>query len=201
MTACPAAPTVADGIAVARPGVLTLAMMRRLLDDIVCVNEESITGAMVALLERSKLVVEGAGAVGVAALDGGLAASGLTTAVVLSGGNIDMNLLGRVVEHGLTHAGRYIELRVALDDRPGRLAALLNVLAAAGANVLAVEHHRAGVDLGFGWVYVDLVLEARNRDHVEDIVQVVLAAGFRERAASATPIERIFVPDSGAAPD
>src|SRR5579884_1376170 len=122
--------TIADGIAVPKPGTLTMPLLRRLLDDIVCVDDEAITAAMVRLLEFSKLVVEGAGAVGAAALlCGAVQARGRKTVLVLSGGNVDVNLHARIVEHGLSESGRYATILASLPDRPGRLARVVAVLA------------------------------------------------------------------------
>jgi threonine dehydratase len=172
---------------------VTLPLLRRYLDGIVTVDDEAITAAMVSLLERAKLVVEAAGAVGVAALLRGVVdAAGARTAVILSGGNIDMNLLGRIVEHGLAHSGRYLVLRVAIDDRPGQLAAVLGVLAEAGANVLDVEHRRTGSQLTFGRVQVEFLLETRNAEHARAVFAALDRHGFHESAAlgrqSLTPI-------------
>jgi threonine dehydratase len=179
----PAASTIADGIAVARPGDHTVPLLLRYLDDIVMVDDESISAAMVALLERSKLVVEGAGAVAAAALlSGAVSARGLRTVVLLSGGNIDMNLLGRIVEHGLAHSGRYLVLRVEIDDRPGQLAAVLDILAGAGANVLDVEHRRTGSQLTLGRVQVEFLLETRNAEHAREVMTSLDAAGYHEGA-------------------
>ncbi len=174
---------------------MTLHFLLRYLDDMVTVDEESITGAMVALLERSKLVVEGAGAVGAAALLAGtVPAHGRTTVLILSGGNIDMNLLGRVVEHGLAHAGRYLVVRVALHDRPGQLARVLRVLADAGANVLDIYHRRTGSHLTFGQVQVELLLETRNAAHAEAVCAALEAHGYRESPAlESASITRVFV--------
>jgi threonine dehydratase len=172
--------TIADGIAVATPGVVTLAHMLRLVDEIVTVDEESITQAMVTLLERSKLVVEGAGAVGVAALVSHvLRPRGGKVVVVLSGGNVDLNLLGRIVEHGLSQSGRYLLLRVLMPDRPGQLGRVLSVIGQAGANVLDVEHRRTGSQLAFGRVEVELLLETRNREHAEAVGAALVAAGYQ----------------------
>jgi threonine dehydratase len=196
-----AATTIADGIAVARPGDETMPLLRRHLDDLVAVDEEAISRAMVALLERSKLVVEGAGAVGLAALQsGGVAAAGRRTAVILSGGNIDMNLLGRIVEHGLSHSGRYLVLRVAVEDRPGELAAVLAVIAATGANVLDVEHRRTGSQLTFGRVQVELLLETRNAPHAEAVCTALESHGYHEsRALERRSVTRVFVSERSAA--
>ncbi|MER3420308.1 MAG: threonine ammonia-lyase [Chloroflexota bacterium] len=187
--------TIADGIAVSRPGDVTLPLLLRYVDDMVTVDDESIAGAMVALLERSKLVAEGAGAVGAAALlAGAVNARGCTTVLVVSGGNIDMNLLGRVVEHGLAHAGRYLVVRVALHDRPGQLARVLRVLAEAGANVLDIYHRRTGSHLTFGQVQVELLLETRNAAHAEAVCAALEAHGYHESPAlESASVTRVFV--------
>jgi len=172
--------TVADGIAVARPGDLTIPLIKKYVDDVVAVEEEDITQAMVLFLERSKLVVEGAGAVGLAALlSGKLQAPGKKVVLVLSGGNADTNLLARVIEHGLGHAGRYLTLRVTLSDRPGQLARLLGLLADTGANVLEVSHHRQGIHLALGQAEVEVTLETRDPSHAQEVLAAVKAAGYR----------------------
>lgn len=172
--------TIADGIAVATPGTTPFAHILRFVDDIVTVDEEAITQAMVALLERTKLVVEGAGAVGVAALGCHVVRPrGGKVVVVLSGGNVDLNLLGRIVEHGLSQAGRYLLLRVLLPDRPGQLARVLSAIGATGANVLDVDHRRTGAWLAFGRVEVDLLLETRNPEHARAVGLALEAAGYR----------------------
>jgi threonine dehydratase len=171
--------TIADGIAVATPGSVTLPHLLRYVDEMTTVDEESITQAIVSLLERSKLVVEGAGAVGVAALaTGAVRPKGGRVVVVLSGGNLDLNLLGRIVEHGLAHAGRYLALRVLIADRPGQLARVLAVIGEAGANVLDVEHRRTAPQLSFGSVEVDLLLETRNEEHATAVMQALHGSGY-----------------------
>ncbi len=176
------AQTIADGIAVSEPGSLTLPILLDHLDDIYTVDEETITQAMVFLLERSKLVTEGAGAAGAALLlSGRIALDGRKAAVVLSGGNVDVNLLDRVVQYGLAHAGRYLIVRIAMDDRPGQLAAVLGIIAAAGANVLDVDHRRTGSQLTFGRVAVELLLETRNAEHAAEVVKALEEAGFPEQ--------------------
>src|SRR3990170_1609858 len=177
----PPGPTVADGVALPAPGQVTLPLLREYLDDLVCVEEEAIVQAVALLLERSKLVVEGAGAVGLAALLSGVVKSrGATTVVVLSGGNIDVNVLAGIVEHGLLPAGRYLTLSVGLDDRPAHLAGLLAVIGASGANVLEVEHHRLGLHLPVRRVEVRLLLEVRNADHAAEVCRALEERGFVE---------------------
>jgi threonine dehydratase len=168
--------TIADGIAVKRPGELTLGLVQRWLDDVVAVGEDEIAEAMVLLMEQSKLVVEGAGAVGVAALLGGLVAPAErgSTVVVLSGGNVDPGLLAALARRHETQAGRRLVLFTRLPDRPGALARLLACIAGAGANLVEVEHVREGVDLHVRETAVQLVLETRGREHA-DVVREALA--------------------------
>ncbi len=180
-------PTIAEGIAVAGPGDLTFPLLQRYLDDVVIVNDDEIAQAMVLLIERSKLVVEGAGAAGVAALmSRRIDVAGKRVAVVLSGGNVDINMVARVVEHGLTHAGRYLSLTSQVDDKPGQLAKLLAVIGDAGANVLSVSHQRFGIDMPVGRVQVELLLEVRNHDHAAEVAADLERAGFT-RLPGGTP--------------
>jgi len=162
--------TMADGIAVRD----SLAIAQ----EVVTVSEEDISRAVLLLLERAKAVVEPAGAVGLAALLGGAVPGDGPVVVVLSGGNVDPMLLTRIVEHGLTAAGRYLVLTVILADRPGQLAALSATIADLGANVLSIEHHRTGIRLGFGDALVRLTLEARDHAHGDELVTALRAAGF-----------------------
>jgi threonine dehydratase len=182
----PSALTIADGIAVKRPGELTLELVARWLDDVVAVGEDEIAEAMVLLMERSKLVVEGAGAVGVAALLGGLVAparSG-TTVVVLSGGNVDAGLLAAVTRRHETQVGRRLVLFTRLPDRPGSLAHLLACVAGAGANLVEVEHVREGVDLHVRETAVQLVLETRGREHALDVLGAIDRDGYIARVVN-----------------
>ncbi|MGH8990394.1 MAG: threonine ammonia-lyase [Acidimicrobiia bacterium] len=173
--------TMADGIANKAVSELTLAHVAALVDEVVTVSEEDISRALLALLERAKTVVEPAGAAPLAAaLAGRLPpSSGEPTCLVLSGGNVDPTLLMRVIRHGLTAAGRYLLLRVAVADRPGELHRLTGVLADLGLNVVDVEHHRSGVDLPVDQVEVHLTLETRDPSHREEVLRAVEAAGFR----------------------
>ena len=171
--------TMADGIALKSPCALTLAHVDALVDDVITVTEEEISQAMVLLLERAKAVVEPAGAVGVAALLAGRVAGSGPAVAVLSGGNLDPLLLSRLVEHGLTAAGRYLVLRVVLGDQPGALAGLTTAVAGMGLNVLSVDHHRAGLDLALDEVEVLLTLETRDPEHRDEVVAGLRAAGYR----------------------
>jgi threonine dehydratase len=188
-------PTLADGVAIPAPGRRTLPLIRRYVDEIVTVDEESIAQAITLLLERTKLVVEGAGALGLAALlTGAIRPAGRETVIVLSGGNIDINLLANVVQHGLLSAGRYLTLSVGLEDRPGTLAHVLDLMAAAGANVLEVNHVRQGIHIPVRGVEVRLLLETRDARHIEEIAASLRAEGYVERDAG--PTERSFLPKS-----
>ncbi len=171
-------PTIADGIAVGRAGRIPMALIRSHVDDVVTVDDESIAHALVLLLERSKLLVEPAGAVGLAALlSGAIDPRGASTISVLSGGNLDPALLARIVEHGLSVAGRYLVLRATLSDRPGQLANLLTHIAELKANVVGVEHHRTGLPLRLEQAEVQLTLEVQNRGHGEEVMERLRALG------------------------
>ncbi len=171
-------PTIADGIAVAKPGVLNFEIISELVDEIVTVSEDDIARALLVLLERAKLVVEPAGAVSVAAiLAGKITASGPTVAI-LSGGNIDPLLMQRVISHGLAASGRYLTLRIMLPDRPGQLARIAELLAEAHANVIEVLHTRHGVGLQLSEVELDVSVETRGPEHRQQVVDVLRAAGY-----------------------
>jgi threonine dehydratase len=172
--------TIADGIAVKRAGELTLAHVKEYVDDIVTVSEEEIASAILYLLEREKTVVEGAGAVGVAALMErkirGL--EGKKVVAVVSGGNIDVNLVARVIERGLVKDGRLVRISVALQDKPGQLARVSNIVATARANVIEVHHTRAFA-YRFGDTTLQLTLETRGPDHVAEILHALRERGYQ----------------------
>ena len=172
--------TIADGIAVKRPGDLTLGLMSRYSDGIVVVDEDATAEAMVVLMERCKLVVEGAGAVGVAALLGGQvrAAEQGTTVAVLSGGNVDPGLLAAVARRHESEAGRRLVMITRVPDRPGNLARLLGLVAETGANIVDVSHVREGLDLHVRETAIELVLETRGHEHAEDVVANLNSAGY-----------------------
>ncbi|HEX3005281.1 MAG TPA: threonine ammonia-lyase [Angustibacter sp.] len=170
--------TMADGIAVGCPGEVPYALVRELVDDICTVSEESLSKALLFLIERAKLVVEPAGAAGVAALLSDATAFEAPVAVVLSGGNIDPLLLLRVLRHGMAAAGRYLQFRLRVPDRPGSLAALLAVLADVDANVLEIEHVRTGAQLHVDEVEIALQLETKGHDHCEHVLATLREAGY-----------------------
>jgi threonine dehydratase len=175
--------TIADGIAVKAPGELTSRLLDQWVDDMAVVGEDETAEAMVLLMERCKLVVEGAGAVGVAALLGGQvapAASG-TTVAVLSGGNVDPGLLASIARRHETEVGRRLVLLTRVADRPGALAGLLACVAETGANIVHVSHHREGLDLHVRETAVELVLETRGHEHAKRVRETLLAAGYEAR--------------------
>ncbi len=179
-TVVEAALTIADGIAVKRPGDITLPLVRRWLDDVVVVPEDDVAEAIVLCMERAKLVVEGAGAVGVAALLGGQtrAAPSGTTCVILSGGNVDAGLLATVARRHETEAGRRLVVITRVPDRPGGLARLLAIVGASGANIVDVEHLREGFDLHVRETGIQLTLETRGREHADAILASVRGEGY-----------------------
>jgi threonine dehydratase len=171
--------TIADGIAVKKPGELTMSILDRVLDEMVAVSDEEISDAIVVLLERTKLVVEGAGATSIAALLGGKVGGGSGTVVpVLSGGNIDATLLISVMRHGLAVAGRYLVLRTRVPDRPGELAKLLTLLAQERVNVVEVEHQRETAGLPVAETGVELTLVTRDEAHCDEIVATLDRLGY-----------------------
>jgi threonine dehydratase len=172
--------TLADGIAVKRPGRLTGPLIEQWLDDIVVVDEEAVADAMVLLMERAKLFVEGAGAVGVAALMSGKTAPAATgtTCVVISGGNVDLGVLPGLIRRHETRSGRRLILFARISDRPGALARLLVIFAECGANLIAVEHVREGVDLDVRETGVQAVLEVRGPDHAQAVMAAARHAGY-----------------------
>ena len=180
--------TVCDGIAVKRPGELTLPLVEQLVDEVVVVSDDEAGDAMALLLAEGKLVVEGAGAVGLAALMCGRLgpADGGTTAVVLSGGNIDEEVLMAVARRSETLQGRGAVLFTRISDRPGGLARLLEQVAAAGANVVDVRHLREGVELHMAETGVELVVETRGAEHARDLVETLRDAGY--------PVEQRYPP-------
>jgi len=170
--------TIADGIAVKHPGELTSAILDDVLDGMVTVPDEEISEAIVLLLERSKLVVEGAGAVGVAALLAGRVGGSGPAIAVLSGGNIDATMLISVMRHGLTVAGRYLVVRTQLADRPGELIKLLSLVAEERGNVIAVEHHREGMDIPVSETEVELTLVTRDEEHCLQLIAAMADRGY-----------------------
>jgi len=179
----PGEPTIADGVAVKRPGELTLPLLRELLDELLTVGEEEIADAMVFLADDAKLVAEGAGAVATAALLGGLLAPAErgTTVLVLSGGNVDSGLLASLLLRREAEEGRRVRILTRVPDRPGGLAGLLGLVASARANVIGIEHLREAMPLHVRETAVELMLETRGRAHTEEVMAALAAAGYEAR--------------------
>lgn len=178
----PGGPTIAEGIAVKRPGQLTLPVIRSLVDEIRLADEASIEAAVLELLEIEKTVVEGAGAVTLAAVaDAPGAFAGLRVGLVLSGGNIDSRLLSAVILRGLVRTDRLVRFRVGLPDSPGSLARVTSLIAEAGGNIVDVVHQRAFSRLSVKQADVDFTIETRNAAHAQDIRQALEQAGFAVR--------------------
>lgn len=171
--------TMADGIAVGLPGDITFAAVRDHVDQILTVSEDSLARAVLAVLERAKMLVEPAGAAAVAALFDQPDAFETPTVAVLSGGNIDPLLLGKVIRHGMAAAGRYLNLRVCIPDLPGGLAQLLTEIGSVGANVLEVVHERISPSLSLDEVEVHLQLETRGEPHAEQVLSRLRERGYR----------------------
>jgi threonine dehydratase len=178
--------TLADGIAVKHPGALTGPLVAEWVDELVAVDEDAIADAMVLLMDRAKLYVEGAGAVGVAAVASGLVAPAARgrTCVVLSGGNVDLGIVPGLIRRHETHAGRRLVVFARIDDRPGSMVRLLGVFAAAGANLIEVQHRREGVDLHVRETGIHATFEVRSRDHARGVLEAVRAAGYPDLRAA-----------------
>ncbi len=180
----PPAATIGDGIAVRRAGDRTLPLVEKYVDEIVTVDEEEIANAILLLLEREKTVAEGAGATPVAALlNHKTSLKGLRTAVVISGGNIDVNFLSRIIERGLVKDGRLIRLRLRAQDQPAALYKVLGLIAERRANVMNIVHDRSHYGVPLGESIIELTLETRGRDHANEIIAALQASGY--------PIEQV----------
>lgn len=175
----PAINTIADGIAIKRPGALTFSIIQRLVDDVVVVDDEAIISAVLLLMERSKMLVEGAGAAGVAALlSGAVDLKGKKVLTPLTGGNIDVNLVSRFIEHGLAAAGRYFVIHTRLIDRPGELMRLLAIISEMRINVIDVRHQRISSRLPIMEREETLTLETRDRAQCEELLTRLRASGY-----------------------
>lgn len=181
ITAVKTLPTIADGINVAQPGVLNFAMVTEYVDEVITVDDDLIARAMLLLLERGKLVVEPAGAAGVAAILSGQVKSAGKTVVVLSGGNIDPMMMERVISHGLAASERYLKLRIPLPDRPGQLARTAALVAEANANVVEVLHTRHGDGMQFSQVELELHIETRGPEHAQEVLTRLRDEGYEPR--------------------
>ncbi|MGB9866996.1 MAG: threonine ammonia-lyase [Bacillota bacterium] len=177
--------TIADGIAVRRPGEITFEVCQKYLDGIVTVDDDHIAHAMLLLMERAKMVVEGAGAASLAALLAGkIPCPGKKVVAVISGGNVDVNLISRIIEHGLRKAGRFMAITTRIPDRPGSLLKLLKVIADEGGNVISVEHDRLRQDLVLGQAEVEIKVETYGPGHMERIQSRLREADYGVRGIS-----------------
>ncbi len=170
--------TIADGIAVKHPGELTTAILAEKLDGIVTVTDEEIAHAIVLLLERAKLVVEGAGAASLAALLAGKVDGSGRAAALLSGGNVDASVLIEIARYSLSRAGRFLVVRTQVPDRPGALAKLLTQIAGERVNLIAVQHRREGLDATLGETGVDLTLQTRDEEHCAEVLARLAEWGY-----------------------
>ena len=176
----PSVSTIADGIAVKQPGDLTYELCSKYVDEIVTVTDDEISAAILALMETQKLVAEGAGAVGVAAaMFNKVDLKGKKVVSVVSGGNIDVTILSRVISRGLLMSGRNCELRIELLDKPGQLKAVAQIIADLGGNVTSVRHERSNEGSDINGCYLRIVLETRNHEHIEEIKTALQEGGFR----------------------
>lgn len=171
--------TIADGICVRRPGDITYQLTQQYVDHIVTVEEEEIARAMLLAIERNKLVVEGAGATGLAAaLYDKLPFRDKKTAVLLSGGNVDVNFLSRIIERGLVEAGRYLRINTTVPDKPGVLQEILGIFATERANIIGIQHHRMGSRVMLGEAEVEIDIETRDHAHQDRILKRLQEKGF-----------------------
>lgn len=171
--------TIADGVAVSGPSDRTFGLIERYVDDVVAVPDEAVAQAIVMLIERAKFIAEGAGALGVAAVMSGAYEPRGQALAVVSGGNLDINLLGSVVRRGLVDAGRYQQLSVEVSDTPGELALVSSVIATAGGNILQVDHNREAPGLPIGVAMLELLLEVNGPSHFNEILEALREAGLR----------------------
>ncbi len=175
----PACPTLADGIAVRKAGTRTLPLVRTYVDRILTVEEDEIAAAILTLLEGEKTVAEGAGAVALAAvLQGKTGHCGKTIAVLVSGGNLDVNLLARIIERGMVRDGRRLRLRVRLPDYPGSLEGLTSVIAKARANIVETSYNRAHYGVSLNEAAIDVTMETRGRDHASELLAALTGSRF-----------------------
>lgn len=171
--------TIADGIAVKKPGKITSDIISRLVDDIVLVDEEEIAGAILFLLERCKMIAEGAGAVSVSAIMYDKIPLSKNTVAIVSGGNIDVNLISTIIEHGLTKSGRRLKFITTIPDRPGELHKLLAIIAQIKANIISIHHERLNPIVPIGLVEVEISVETRSKEHSTELIEAIKSSGYK----------------------
>ncbi|GAC89987.1 threonine ammonia-lyase [Anoxybacillus sp. LAT_35] len=174
--------TIADGIAVKRIGDLTFSYIQKYVDDIVCVEETDISRTMLYLLERNKLLVEGSAACSLAALlYKKIPLEGKNIVAILSGGNVDVTLISRIIERGLVESGRFVTFSTVISDKPGQLNKLLRIIADLEANVMSIDHQRMGTNVLPGQAEIRFSLETKNREHIDQIQRVLIESGYTIR--------------------
>ena len=172
--------TFADGIAVKHPGDITFQMCQQYVDEIVTVSDDEIATAILAMIEQQKMVAEGAGAVAVAAcMFHKLPVEGKKVVCVVSGGNIDVTILSRVISRGLLREGRLVDLTLALDDKPGELTHVSDIIASTGANIVLVRHSRGDINMDINSCFLTLQMETRNKAHADEVREALRAAGYQ----------------------
>jgi len=172
--------TIADGIAIRKPGDLTMSIIQRYVDDVILVSDEEISSAILLLMERAKLVVEAAGAVGVAAaISGKIPLKGVKALIILSGGNIDVNMIARLIERGLIKTGRLLRFSTTLPDRPGALAGILKVIAEERGNVISINHDRINLRIRPAETEVSITIETSGGEHIERILKSLKLHGYK----------------------
>ncbi len=173
------AATIADGVAVKTPGELTYALCRQYLDDIVLVEEDEIANMILMLLEKAKIVAEGSGVITIAALKyGRIDIKGRHVVAVLSGGNMDVTMLARIIDKGLVKAGRKVEFTTVIKDSPGQLSRILEYISNAGANIVTVHHDRTRANIQLGYTQIELVLETQDQDHLDKLIHLLRNEGY-----------------------
>lgn len=172
--------TIADGIAVKEPGVNTFELCRKYIDDVVTVSDDEVAAAILTLIEQHKLIAEGAGAVAVAAaMFNKISIKGKKTVCIVSGGNVDVTILSRIINRGLTKSGRNCILTVELQDKPGQLSGVCNVIAELGGNIISVIHERTNASVNINGCSLRIEMETRNSEHIEIIRKGLISAGFQ----------------------
>lgn len=170
--------TIADGIAVKKPGKITSDIISKLVDDIILVEEEEISGAILFLLERCKMIAEGAGAVSVSAIIYEKVPLSKNTVAIVSGGNIDVNLISTIIDHGLTKSGRRLKFITTIPDRPGELHKLLTIIAQIKANIISIHHERLNPVVPIGLVEVEISVETRSKEHSTELIEAIRSSGY-----------------------
>ena len=176
--ATPEANTIADGIAVKKPGKLNFEIIEKYVDDLVVVKDEEIAATVLLMMERAKLITEGAGATALAGIINARVPVGKKTAAIISGGNIDVNMISRIIENGLVKSGRRMKIVTSLVDRPGELLKFISYIKEYRANIIYISHERSGKDLAIGNTLVEMDLEIRNHIHGEDVIAALRRAGY-----------------------